>query len=100
MEGERLGGDEMPICPCCGEIMVGGDPYCPNCGTVFVFHGESDDYSKRKSPFVSFNPALNSLNVVSETSRSYFVFRSSMISLLLIAFLQQFIISYSCCSKK
>ncbi|MBP3792162.1 MAG: hypothetical protein ILA26_09075 [Methanobrevibacter sp.] len=43
---------------------------------------------------------MNCLNVVSETSRSYFVFNSSIISLLLIAFLQQLIISCSCSSKK
>lgn len=53
-----------------------------------------------KSVLFRFNVALNFLYVMSATSRLYFVFKSSLTSLLLIPFLQQLIISCSCCSKK
>ncbi len=33
----------MPTCPCCGEIVMGGDPYCPNCGTVFTDDEEDEE---------------------------------------------------------
>ena len=50
----------MVICPCCGEIVTGGDPYCPNCGTIFTYE---DEYDEEYEDEYEYEP-LTSLDVI------------------------------------
>lgn len=59
----------MVICPCCGEIVTGGDPYCPNCGTIFTYGDEYDEEYEDEYEYEPLTP-LDVIKTKEELCRS------------------------------